>query len=216
MKNRLPHHVTKGFTLIEILTVITIIAMLAALGFGGFKAVNDKAARRGTTTRLSALKLKIEEFKIDNGEYPKAPSTEDKTEVKGTSWPAGGARLLYQVVTGDGDNAIEGGGTSSTGVLGSSGKVYWDEVVPPTAKEIQNKKPKPMVAVTDSGSYYMIDGYRKPFQYVKAIKDRNRRTSNVDELHSTADFEIWSFGTLDAPLTDPQSQKEWITSWGNE
>jgi len=46
--------------------------------------------------------------------------------------------------------------------------------------------------------------------------DRNKRISNVDDMHSTSDFEIWSFGPLTSPLTDPKSQKDWISSWSNE
>lgn len=216
MKTRLLHRIPKGFTLIEVMTVITIIGMLAALGFGGFRIAQDKAAKKNTVARLQGLQLAIESYKLDNGEYPEALSGEDTTTVKDAQWKVGGARLLYQVATGDGNSAIKGGGVASVGEPGSVGKIYWEEVTPPTQKEIENKKRKSMVDVGEDGTYYIIDGWRKPFQYIKALKDRNKRISNIDLVHSNADYEIWSYGKLEQPLDDEVSQKEWIASWGTE
>jgi prepilin-type N-terminal cleavage/methylation domain-containing protein len=214
MKTRTLHRRTQGFTLIEILTVITIIGLLAALGFGGYSVALTKSATKNTFARLAGLKLGIEAYKIDNGEYPEALAQQDTTDIKGASFNVGGARMLYQIMTGDGNNGIKGGGTASTGVPGSTGMIYWPEVVPPSQKEIEDKKKKSMVDVAGDGSFFIVDGWRKPFQYVKALKDRNRRISNLDLVHSDADYEIWSYGKLETPADDPVSQQEWITSWG--
>lgn len=216
MKSKLLHRAPQGFTLIEVLTVITIIGMLAAMGFGGYQIAQEKAAKKNTLTRLKALELGVESFKIDNGEYPASPSANGTTMVKDVSWNVAGAQLLYQVVTGDGNDKMLGGTEPSAGTPGSAGKVYWDEVVPPTTQEITNKKNKQLVSVADDGAFYVIDGWRKPFQYVKAIKNRNKEVANPDELHSDGDYEIWSYGKLDKPSDDFESQKEWITSWGTE
>ncbi len=214
MKSRLLASPKRGFTLIEILTVITIIALLAALGFGGYQMALSKSATKDTLARLNALQLGVEGYKLDNGEYPEPLSSEASTEIGTATWSTGGAQMLYQVVTGDGNNTIKGGGIPSTAIPGSSGKIYWEEVTVPTAKDVENKKKKRLVDVGPDGSYFMIDGWRKPFQYVKALKDRNKRISNEDLVHSDADYEIWSYGKLDAPNDDPESQKEWIASWG--
>ncbi len=214
MQLRPLHALPKGFTLIEVMTVITIIGMLAALSFGGFKLANDKSAKKNTISRIAGLQLGLESYKTDNGEYPEALGQEDTTTVKDVSYNVGGARMLYQVMTGDGDTAIKGGGTASNGTLGSSGRIYWEEVTPPTQKEIEAKKRKPMVDMHEDGTYFMIDGWRKPFQYIKALKDRNKRISNEDLVHSNGDYEIWSYGKLEQPSEEPEAQKEWITSWG--
>ena len=214
MKIRPLRSMPKAFTLVEIMTVITIIGMLAAMSFGMFKLATNKAAKKNTIARLAGIQLGIESYKTENGEYPEALGLEDTTDIGGVSYKVGGARMIYQVLTGDGNSAIKGGGIASTGKVGSSGTVYWEEVTPPSPGDIQAKKKKGMVDVAADGTFFMIDGWRKPFQYVKSIKDRNRRISNIDLVHSDADYEVWSFGALDKPLDDPESQKEWIASWG--
>lgn len=213
MKNRLLPQSLKGFTLIEIMTVITIITMLTALTFVGIRSAQTKAAKKSTVARISGLVDGLASYKIDNGEYPE-PIGDDNVTVNNAPYKVGGARMLYQVVTGDGNSGIRGGGAPSTGSPGSIGKVYWDEVTPPTATEVEKKIRKPLVEAAEDGSFYMVDGWRKPFQYIKMLKDRNKRISNIDEVHSDGDYEIWSYGELKSALDDPQSQREWITSWG--
>src|SRR5690606_18487086 len=97
--------------------------------------------------------------------------------------------------------------------MGSSGRVLWDEVVPPTAQEIREKKRKPLVESAGDQAFYLIDGFRKPFQYQKAVKDRNRKIVNIDDLHSGADIEIWSYGTSENTDEDETAQRDWIKSW---
>jgi prepilin-type N-terminal cleavage/methylation domain-containing protein len=213
MKTRLLPLSRRGFTLIEIMTVITIITMLTALTFVGIRSAQTKAAKKNTVARISGLVDGLASYKNDNGEYPESVGDETVT-VNNTAFKVGGARMLYQVVTGDGNSGIRGGGTPSTGNPGSTGKVYWDEVTPPTEADIAAKRRKPMVDKGEDGSFYMIDGWRKPFQYLKMIKDRNKRISNLDQVHSDGDYEIWSYGELKTAAEDSQSQREWIASWG--
>jgi prepilin-type N-terminal cleavage/methylation domain-containing protein len=214
MKTRLLTSRPKAFTLIEILTVITIIALLGAMGFGGYKVALDKTAKKNTIARMAGLQVGLEAYKGDNGEYPEPLNAEDTTTVGTGIYKVGGARLLYQVMAGDGDSAIKGGGIVSTGIPGSSGgKIYWEEVTAPTQKEVDSKKSKPLVSRAEDGTFYMVDGWRKPFQYIKALKDRNKVIANEDQVHSDADYEIWSYGILKMPLEDTESQKEWIATW---
>lgn len=215
MKFLRPSRRTQAFTLVEILTVITIIAILAAIGFGGFRVAINKSNGRKTLATLQALQSNMEGYKNDAGEYPEPMNKDSTADIKNQSYKSGGGEMLYQIMSGDGDSAIKGGKDPSTGLAGSTGKVYWEEIVAPTPKEVEDKKSKPYVGVVDGTSYFLIDGWRKPIQYLKAIKDRNKRISNADEMHSDADYEIWSYGDLDKPLEDEESQKQWITSWGS-
>lgn len=204
----------KAFTLVEILTVITIIAMLAAIGFGGFRVAINKSNSRNTTARITAMQSNLEGYKNDAGEYPEPMNKDSTVNIKDQTYTSGGAEMLYQVMSGDGNNAIKGGTDASTGAPGSAGKVYWEDIVPPSSTEIEQKKSKPYVAASEGGAFYLIDGWRKPFQYLKALKNRNKIIANADEMHSDGDYEIWSYGALTKPLEDDESQKEWITSWG--
>lgn len=203
----------RGFTLVEILTVITIIAILAAIGFGGFRVAINKSNSKKTIATLTAMMNNLQSYKNDAGEYPEPTNKDTTVEVKGKSFISGGAEMLYQIMSGDGDNAIKGGTDPSTGQAGSKGKVYWEEAIAPTPKEVEAKKSKPLVGVSDNNAYFMKDGFSRPFRYIKALKDRNKRIGNADEMHSDGDYELWSYGTLTEPNEDPEAQKEWISNW---
>jgi len=60
-----------GFTLIELLTVITIIGILAALIVGASKYALQKSRRSSIVARIATLEAKLEDYKADNGIYPK-------------------------------------------------------------------------------------------------------------------------------------------------
>lgn len=59
-----------GFTLVEMLVTITIIVILAGLSLGGFKYVTAKQANSQAAIQIKLLEKAIEEYKLDNGEYP--------------------------------------------------------------------------------------------------------------------------------------------------
>ncbi len=61
---------TSGFTLIEMLVTITIIVILAGLSLGGFKFILTKQANAQAAIQIKLLEKAIEEYKLDNGEYP--------------------------------------------------------------------------------------------------------------------------------------------------
>ena len=206
----------RGFTLIEVLTVVSIIALLAALGFGGYRTVLNRTSAKNTTARIKALESVLTTYFGEYGEYPEPADPENTSAIEGVSYKVGGGMMLYQAASGDGDDAIRGGGTASEGTAGSLNRVLWEEAVAPTPQEVSKGIRKPLVGATEDLKYYMADGWRKPFQYVKARKDRNRRVTNDDEMHSAGDFEIWSYGKLEKPLDDVESQKEWIASWDRQ
>ena len=67
----------KGFTLVEMLVVITIIVILAGLSMGGFSFVIQKQAMAQAETQIALLSKALEEYKLDNGEYPDTDKTND-------------------------------------------------------------------------------------------------------------------------------------------
>ncbi len=93
----------RGFTLIELLVVITIIVILAGLSMGGFSYVARKQAEEQTRIQISLLEKALEEYKLDNGEYPDS---------------AGGNLALF--------NALYGNGAATP----PTGKIYLAELDP--------------------------------------------------------------------------------------
>jgi type II secretion system protein G len=82
-----PSRRRRGFTLIELLVVITIIVILAGLSMGGFSYIARKQAEEQTRIQISLLEKALEEYKLDNGEYPDS---------------AGGNLALFNALYGDG------------------------------------------------------------------------------------------------------------------
>lgn len=77
MKNHQSRFLARGFTLIEMLVTITIIVILAGLSLGGFKYVSVKQANSQAEIQIKLLGSAIEEYKLDNGEYPVSTNTND-------------------------------------------------------------------------------------------------------------------------------------------
>jgi len=65
----------RGFTLIELLVVITIIMILAGLSMGGYGYIGRKQAESQAAIQISLLSKALEEYKLDNGEYPPTGGT---------------------------------------------------------------------------------------------------------------------------------------------
>lgn len=61
---------SKGFSLIELLTVIAIIAILAAVIFPVMGAVKERARRNQCMTNLHQIAVGVQMFKTDNRRYP--------------------------------------------------------------------------------------------------------------------------------------------------
>jgi prepilin-type N-terminal cleavage/methylation domain-containing protein len=213
-----------AFTLIEVLTVIAIIAMLAALGFAGLRFAQNKAREKKTINILADITKALEEYRQERGSYPRPAQEEDEFQIDGESYKVGGAKMLYQVLSGDGTDAIKGGGDKMpNGQQGSAedpkdpgaGKIYMDTVVAPTEQQIKDKKKAEMVESSGDNGYFLIDPWRHPFQYQVPQVDKNGIASDKINMHSGSRFEIWSYGALKKPEATEEAQKEWITTWNN-
>ena len=148
-------------------------------------------------------------------------ASEEETQIEGTSWKIGGARMLYQVLSGDGNDALKGGEKMSTGQPGSAkteedpdaGKVYMDTVVAPSQQQIEDKKHMKLVEPAGDTGYYVIDAWRHPLQYQVAERDKNGVVSNDIQMHSSANYELWSYGPLKKPDETDESKPKWINNW---
>lgn len=196
-----------GFTLIELLIVIAIIAILAALTMGAFRFAQEAASRNRTQAALTAIKGALERYKEKFGEYPTPANPSEVTQFSGTDIRVGGAKMLYQAITGDGDDAIMLKGAAGT--VASDGNTSGAEL----DNVIDGSMPKTVKFKTSVG-YIFIDGFARPFQYDKG--------GSADAINPT--FDIWSFGNYEpgkpsligydiALKKNEASTGAWIKNW---
>ena len=70
-----------AFTLIELIVVVSIIAVLAALVLSTVGYARKKGARARAETEIAAMSAACENYKADNGVYPRGlPATDDATQ----------------------------------------------------------------------------------------------------------------------------------------
>ncbi len=102
---------TAAFTIIELLVVIALIIILAGLILSTVGYVQNKAARSRAETEIAAISAALENYKADNGIYPRDADTDaldPTTDLDNTGTPGatkyGKASLsLYKVLSGDAD-----------------------------------------------------------------------------------------------------------------
>jgi general secretion pathway protein G len=114
MKMKFSNHQPKGFTLIEMLVVITIIVILAGLSMGGYSFVIQKQANSQAKIQISLLSKALEEYKLDNGEYPPDPT---------------GSNDLYKALYWDSDDNGTGADTDT------DQKIYVSQLDPDNNKQ---------------------------------------------------------------------------------
>lgn len=192
----------RGFTLIELLAVITIIAILAALTMGTFSYVQQVSRRNNTTVALSAIVGALKQYHEKHGGYPEPANPAKMGSGSASSLRIGGAMMLYQAITGDGNNEIKlGNGEAATA---SDGTVDADE----RGNAIKGDLPKTMVLKTEDG-YMLIDAFGRPFQYEAA--------GGADSVNDT--FDVWSYAQKESSDRTLATKKDeiatavWIKNW---
>lgn len=208
MKSNQPQsHAVAGFTLLELLVVIAIIAILAALTLGGTRFAQTAAAKNRTVAAHGLIKSALEIYKEKFGEYPAPSNPTGSTEAGGKEIRAGGARMLYQAITGDGYDQIQLNVPPPGVSPQSDGRVDEGEV-----SMLSEPLPKGMyTSVPGRSDYYVVDGWGRPFQYTKGGNDT-----------LTPDYDLWSFGNIDSRagyVYDAESRRNqsntatWVKNW---
>jgi prepilin-type N-terminal cleavage/methylation domain-containing protein len=198
---------TEGFTLVELLVVIAIITILAALTLGGMRIGQEMAAKSRTSTTHAVIKAGLEQYREKHGEYPEPSDPDATTQVAGQNIRMGGACMLYQALTGDGDSEIKA--ASPRGNF-SDGKITDEERENTICAELLSGK---NLVVRSPDGYYLGDGWMRPFQYVKG--------GAGDSLNPS--YDLWSFGAAgssgSALIYDAESRRsvettaKWIKNW---
>ena len=94
-----------AFTIIELLIVMAIIIVLAGLILATASYVQKKGQRSRAEAEIAAISAALENYKADNGVYPKSPASDGldaKTVTNPISYQPASAEL-YAQLTGDAD-----------------------------------------------------------------------------------------------------------------
>ena len=208
MKNR-----RSGFTLMELMAVVAIMATLAALTMVGFRHAQTTASRNRTAAFHRAIISGLEAYNNDFGEFPTPKNPMEMSNFAGRSIVSGGAAMLYQALSGDGNDQI---------VLGTSGATQSNGEV--SAQEVQFVKmtdmPREMVMQAGE-SWVLIDGFNRPFQYTKGPdKARPGQAQSAPETMNPT-YDLWSFAESDnfpnnvglSEKRDTKLSAKWIKNW---
>ncbi len=135
---------SRGFTLIEMLTVLLIIGILAGLVIGLFKIATTKQTESRARAEMKALELAIEAYKQDKGSYPVAINTPRGSEAKAIL----NSQLLYIALSGN----AAGTGLSPD----STNRAYFTAF----------SSAKNGNLAVSNGQYYIVAPTRDPYNYV--------------------------------------------------
>lgn len=227
------HSHARAFTLVEMLIVVTIISLLAALTLGGYTYAMRSSKRRLTTGTFEAIKLALERYNTEFGEYPQPAGSNQMVAFPPgvATYDTSGAACLYQALTGDGFDQIKGVTSNSTGSAGGGGSGGTSDGKVEGAAELKNKMfvEIPQTIFTRKGStYILIDGFGHPFQYIKAAipttpTGTNNNSNNNNNAPTTINstYDLWSYSEDEVnttkqsinTLTDPTLSTKWIKNW---
>ena len=206
-----------GFTLMELMVVIAIMALLATLTLMGFRYAQVTAMRNRSTAFLKAVSSGLENYHSDFGEYPRPKKPAQTSTFGSKTYTVGGALMLYQALSGDGDTELE---IANSRLGASNGKVEGIEVSHVELKEMPTELWK-----HDTSGYLLVDGFGHPFQYMapnpntKSQYGSTTIKTNSETVNPT--YDLWSFGeddqhttqiTLEARKSEALSGK-WVKNW---
>jgi type II secretory pathway pseudopilin PulG len=190
-----------AFTLVELLVVITVIVILAGLILATTGYVQKKGARSRAETEIAAMSAALENYKADNGIYPRGnanlsnsqPYDTDNLNAQSAFDPSTSSYqlaslFLYKTLSGD---------TSAN-------------LQPPAgAKSYFSFKPQMLGGTKDAnGNLTSVTYIRDPFGNSYGYSTANQASSS-NGYNPT--FDLWSTGGTTSG--NPPDQTQWIKNW---
>ena len=180
-----------AFTLIELIVVVSIIAVLGALVLSTAGYARKKGARARAETEIAAMSAACENYKADNGIYPRDVATSDALNAQNSGDPRASQ---YQNASLYLYNALFGA-TNGSRAPASGAKSYF--VFKPNmlfpADQTQNVQ-------------YIQD----PFGYSYGYSTIQAATQDTTKGYNPT-FDLWSTaGTTSGSSTD---RNQWIKNW---
>ncbi|MCH2064350.1 MAG: type II secretion system protein GspG [Roseibacillus sp.] len=166
---------SRGFTLVELLTVVTIILILSGLVIGVTSFVQRKAAVDKARVQLRQFELKIEDYKRDAGGLLPATTGEDVEARSGL--------IIYRMLYGDGIGADGVVGTEDDGALDgrpdAGATVYLEDLDP------NNNRQQMIDTKGGNVPVEVVDPWGNPWRF---------RNQKGDPDQENPDFDLWSHG----------------------
>ena len=217
MKKLLPLRRDCGFTLIEMLTVMLIIAVLASLVLGVNSLVQSKAARSRAEGEIHTLAMGCENYKVDNGTYPRTSDTdaldprEDGNPVSSDGKYQAASKDLYKALSGDTNPPKDPD-------FKPDEKIYLPEFFKPNVLSAKKDGEGKIIEVK-----YIQDPFGQSYGYSTAgaeeeekfLKDLRRDPTAKRESRSrgfNSTFDLWSTGGSTKGST-AKEQAKWIKNW---
>ncbi len=176
-----------GFTMVELLTVLAIVVILVGMTIGIISIAQEKAADSQCETQREFIEMGLKRYYEEYGEYPVPKNNEGDT--------TDGAKVLYQALTGDGDNFL--GGDSA-----SNGKVDDDEEDIFRFLDPQNDNQG--LIRKDGSDFVLSDPFGSAWQYVVYDKENPTNTHN-------STYDLWSYGNDKGHKEENSAM--WIKNW---
>lgn len=181
--------------------VLALLTLGSVVGLSNFGRPEVSEKRIQSHALLQGLQSALENYRSEYGEYPTPKQAQVLVEIDGHRYNAAGALMLYQALSGDGDDHILRAAARSSA---SDGKISEAEMPHVFLKNL----PKAWVRKITEG-YIFIDGFGHPFQYTTGGKD------SVNEA-----YDLWSFAEALPPAKidkvvkqDSDVSGRWIKNW---
>ncbi len=209
-----------AFTLVELITVISVIVILFGLVVGGYSYADRSSKRGRTEITIKAVRSGLESYKEKFGSYPAPANPDTSVAIADKSYIAGGGACLYQALTGDGFDQIDG--ATGESAPESNGNLEDNEA----ANLVMTDMPKELWINLDA-LYFMADGFGHPLRYIKSAPTTAATPGQQPPEPTTINigtYDIWSYGedtenilatSLQAAGSDASNRMDakWIKNW---
>ena len=180
---------------------ILLLVLMVALPRATFTDRPTPATRNRTSAYFRTIAAALERYRNEYGEYPSPLKESVHLKLDGHDYEAGSALMLYQALTGDGDDKIQ---TLRGPHLPSDGFVRGDEI----KRSFLSEMPVEMWRKTEVG-YILVDGYGHPLQF-----------ANAGPECVNANYDLWSCcEDVPVPHVDKATKqnenltRRWIKNW---